>query len=208
MKNKKLLYGLLGVGAIAGLYFWNKKSTSISDTYTESELNEKINKFAKEEYARVKNNPAGVKSEIQVIDGLKILIEKVKKNGFTSKKDIDTLFLLIPKMNDNTLTIEERFKLDKFIEPKPTLTPTPNKLNMPLDLNSQELSKTPSEFTIKSNGFNTRYYKDGETGILSILAPSLYKQPFSTNGIGGVQPTRITTAEFLNAYNEFLKQPK
>jgi len=24
MKNKKLLYGLLGVGAIAGLYFWNK----------------------------------------------------------------------------------------------------------------------------------------------------------------------------------------
>ena len=116
--NKKLLYGLLGVGAIAGLYFWNKKSTSISDTYTESELNEKINKFAKEEYARVKNNPAGVKSEIQVIDGLKILIEKVKKNGFTSKKDIDTLFLLIPKMNDNTLTIEERFKLDKFLEVK------------------------------------------------------------------------------------------
>jgi hypothetical protein len=24
MKNKKILYGLLGVGAIAGLYFWNK----------------------------------------------------------------------------------------------------------------------------------------------------------------------------------------
>ena len=24
MKNKKLLYGLLGVGVIAGLYFWNK----------------------------------------------------------------------------------------------------------------------------------------------------------------------------------------
>jgi hypothetical protein len=24
MKNKNILYGLLGVGAIAGLYFWNK----------------------------------------------------------------------------------------------------------------------------------------------------------------------------------------
>ena len=24
MKNKKLLYGLLAVGALAGLYFWNK----------------------------------------------------------------------------------------------------------------------------------------------------------------------------------------
>lgn len=24
MKNKKLLYGILGIGAIAGFYFWNK----------------------------------------------------------------------------------------------------------------------------------------------------------------------------------------
>lgn len=28
MKNKKLLYGLLGVGAIAGLYFWSKNEKS------------------------------------------------------------------------------------------------------------------------------------------------------------------------------------
>ena len=96
------------------------------------------------------------------------------------------------------------------IEPTPTPMPNKPKLGnqMPLDLSSQELNKTPSEFTIKSNGFNTRYYKGGETGILSFLAPSLYKQPFSTNGESGVQPTKITTAEFLNAYNEFLKQPK
>ena len=207
--NKKILYGGLLLLGVVGLYMFNKKSTSVSDTYTESELNEKINKLAKEEYARVKNNPAGVKSEIQVIDGLKILIEKVKKNGFTSKKDIDTLFLLIPKMNDNTLTIEERFKLDKFIEPKPTLTPTPPNA-MPLDLSSQELYKTPNEFTIKSNGFNTRYYKDVSKteGIFSFASPNLYKQPYSTNGMSGVQPTKISTREFLDAYNEFLKQPK
>jgi hypothetical protein len=118
MKNKKLLYGGLLLLGVVGLYMWNKKSTSVSDTYTESELNDKINKFAKEEYAKIKNNPAGVKSETQIIDGLKTLIERVKKNGFTSKKDIDTLFLLIPKMNDNTLTIEERLKLDKFLEVK------------------------------------------------------------------------------------------
>ena len=28
MKNKNILYGLLGVGAIAGLYFWNKNKKS------------------------------------------------------------------------------------------------------------------------------------------------------------------------------------
>lgn len=145
MKNKNILYGGLLLLGVVGLYMWNKKSTSVSDTYTESELNEKINKFAKEEYARVKNNPAGVKSEIQVIDGLKILIEKVKKNGFTSKKDIDTLFLLIPKMNDNTLTIEERFKLDKFIEPTPIKKP-----NMPqVEPSGLGFSKYPMECMMK-----------------------------------------------------------
>ena len=116
--TKNILYGGLLLLGVVGLYMFNKKSTSVSDTYTESELNDKINKFAKEEYAKIKNNPAGVKSETQIIDGLKTLIERVKKNGFTSKKDIDILFLLIPKMNDNTLTIEERLKLDKFLEVK------------------------------------------------------------------------------------------
>lgn len=29
MKNKKLLYGLLGIGAIAGFYFWKKNKTSV-----------------------------------------------------------------------------------------------------------------------------------------------------------------------------------
>lgn len=28
MKNKKLLYGILGIGAIAGFYFWNKNKKS------------------------------------------------------------------------------------------------------------------------------------------------------------------------------------
>lgn len=117
MKNKKLLYvGLLLLGVV-GLYMWDKKTTSVSDTYTESELNDKINKSAKEQYAIIKNN-SGAKTETQIIDGLKKLIERTKKNGFTSKKDIDTLFLLIPKMNNNTLTIEESLKLDKFIEVK------------------------------------------------------------------------------------------
>jgi hypothetical protein len=32
MKNKKLLYGLLGVGAIAGLYFWNKNKKSTTES--------------------------------------------------------------------------------------------------------------------------------------------------------------------------------
>ncbi len=30
--NKKILYGLLGVGAIAGLYFWSKNRKQIANT--------------------------------------------------------------------------------------------------------------------------------------------------------------------------------
>jgi hypothetical protein len=95
------------------------------------------------------------------------------------------------------------------IEPKPTLPTTPPNA-MPLDLSFQELSKTPNEFTIKSNGFNTRYYKDlsKTEGIFRFASPNLYKQPYSTTGMSGVQPTKISTREFLDAYNEFLKQPK
>lgn len=34
MKNKKLLYGLLGIGAIAGFYFWNKNKNKMPKTYS------------------------------------------------------------------------------------------------------------------------------------------------------------------------------
>ena len=105
---------------------------------------------------------------------------------------------------------------------EPTLTPKPNKPYMPqiiiepfgmpvVETDWQKLSKTPNEFVVKSNSFNTRYYKDvkAPTSSFSFLTiPDLYKQPFSTNGISGVQPTKITTVEFLDAYNQFLKQPK
>jgi hypothetical protein len=121
MKNKNILYGLLGVVAIAGLYFWNKKSGSVSDAYTESELNQKIEKVAKEQYAKIKNKD-GAKTEPQIIDGLKMLIERIKVNGFTSKKDIDNFFNLIIRMEDkslnNPLTIEESLFLDKMIQVK------------------------------------------------------------------------------------------
>lgn len=92
--------------------------------------------------------------------------------------------------------------------PMPQITIKPNA--MPLDPSVQELYKTPNEFTIKSNGFNTKYYKDVSKteGIFSFASPNLYKQPYSTNGMSGVQPTKISTREFLDAYNEFLKQPK
>jgi hypothetical protein len=96
---------------------------------------------------------------------------------------------------------------------EPTPMPKISGLAMPVvETDWQKLSKTPNEFVVKSNGFNTRYYKNIDktlTGFASSFSvPDLYKQPFSTNGIGGVQPTKITSAEFLNAYNEFLKQPK
>ena len=53
MKNKQLLYGLLGVGAIVGFYFWNKnkKSTTeslVDDSKKSAFSNEEIEKLSKE----------------------------------------------------------------------------------------------------------------------------------------------------------------
>jgi len=60
--NKKLLYGLLGVGAIAGLYFWNKNkksevnlTTSITKTDIVSDGTKKIVSYLNEKYQDGKN---------------------------------------------------------------------------------------------------------------------------------------------------------
>ena len=74
------------------------------------------------------------------------------------------------------------------------------------------LGKIPNEFTVKSNGFNTRYYKNIDktlTGFASTFSvPDVYKQPYSTTGMSGVMPTKISVREFSDAYSVFLKQPK
>jgi len=74
------------------------------------------------------------------------------------------------------------------------------------------LSKIPNEFIVKSNGFNTRYYKNIDknlTGFASLFSvPELYKQPYSTTGDSGVMPIKISTREFSDAYSVFLKQPQ
>jgi hypothetical protein len=83
-----------------------------------------------------------------------------------------------------------------------------------IDLDWQILSKIPSEFIVKSNGFNTRYYKSpidkNLTGFSAMLSvPDVYKHSSVTDGsIGGSSPIKITIREFSDAYNEFLKQPK
>lgn len=86
-------------------------------------------------------------------------------------------------------------------------------LAMPIiELDWSILSKIPNEFTVKSNGFNTRYYKNidkSKTGFASQFSvPELYKQPYSTTGVSGVMPTKISVREFSDAYSVFLKQPK
>jgi hypothetical protein len=57
MKNKNILYGLLGVGAIAGLYFWNKNKkvnntisneVVVDDSKKSPFTNEEIEKLSKE----------------------------------------------------------------------------------------------------------------------------------------------------------------
>jgi gas vesicle protein len=81
--NKKLLYGLLGVGALAGLYFWNKKGNNntsnevlIDDSKKSAFSNEEIEKLSKEfadefvseakkEITRIELTPIEPKVEIQ-----------------------------------------------------------------------------------------------------------------------------------------------
>ncbi len=66
-----------------------------------------------------------------------------------------------------------------------------------------QVAKLPNEFVVKSNGYDTRYYKD------KIFSGVNYKQSFRTDGlIGGVAPIKISNSEFLDAYSVFLKQPK
>ena len=38
MKNKKLLYGLLGIGALAGFYFWNKNKKSATKVFEQNQI--------------------------------------------------------------------------------------------------------------------------------------------------------------------------
>jgi hypothetical protein len=45
MKNKKMLYGLIGLGALAGLYFWNKNKKSDTTEPISSEPNINIPKI-------------------------------------------------------------------------------------------------------------------------------------------------------------------
>jgi hypothetical protein len=109
------------------------------------------------------------------------------------------------------LTKNDEIQTDKFGQPrvKPTMG-----LAMPIvELDWSILSKIPNEFIVKSNGYNTRYYKNQDktlTGFSSTFAiPELYTQSFRTDGsIGGVQPQKISTREFSDAYSVFLKQPK
>jgi hypothetical protein len=96
---------------------------------------------------------------------------------------------------------------------EPTPMPKISGLAMPIvELDWSILSKIPNEFIVKSKGFNTRYYKNIDktlTGFASSFSvPDVYKQPYSTTGMSGVMPTKISVREFSDAYNEFLKQPK
>jgi len=81
-----------------------------------------------------------------------------------------------------------------------------------VELDWSILSKIPNEFTVKSDGFNTRYYKNIDktlTGFASTFSvPDVYMQPYSTTGFSGVMPTKISVREFSDAYSKFLKQPK
>jgi hypothetical protein len=47
MKNKNILYGLLGVGALAGFYFWNKNKKPVTNVITDTSKTDLISDGAK-----------------------------------------------------------------------------------------------------------------------------------------------------------------
>jgi hypothetical protein len=65
-----------------------------------------------------------------------------------------------------------------------------------------DVNTIPNNFTIKSDGYNTRYFKGGG-GVFNY-----WKTPYSLTGESGVQPISIEVDEFTKAYNKFLQQPK
>ena len=114
-------------------------------------------------------------------------IVEITKADF--QKEIDSINAQAIKREDDLNNCKGSTKVSLSLETiKPSLT---------------KVEIIPNEFTIKSNGYNTRYFK-GSGGVFTY-----WKNPYKTDGsIGGVQPYNIEVDEFIKAYDEFLKQPK
>lgn len=114
------------------------------------------------------------------------------------------------------LTNEANLQVKNKSNNLPTLMPKSGTrdLRIPVVISDLSiLSNIPNEFTVKSNGSNTRYYKNIDktlTGFAySFSVPELYAHSHRTDGlIGGLPPIKISVRQFSDAYSQFLKQPK
>lgn len=128
MKNKKMLYGLIGIGALAGLYFWNKNkkkdmnenisSEPILDTPITSKFDrEKASKeFAGFSFPLInKANVGKPKESLSVIIDAKTGQQKVVKNPL--KETITELFIykrMLAMLNGISDDSDAEFTLNQF----------------------------------------------------------------------------------------------
>jgi hypothetical protein len=116
--NKNILYGLLGVGAIAGLYFWNKKTKSkmpISNDVNKknqdgsSLTNEEIDKLSKE-FADEINLEA--KKELEKISLLKPQTKIQQVNGSDRQSQLQNSLMIFR----NNLNVSDYNRKKAFLE--------------------------------------------------------------------------------------------
>ena len=139
MKNKKLLYGILGIGAIAGLYFWNKNKKSknvtpvVSDDTKQDLVSngaKKIVKYLKEKYQDGKNpkyqhNDAKQFFEPRLDFGkvyiqLEDIVKKYSKNQNDTKSIIDIyLYQMSQQLGTNDFKLSDESSL--FLAKNPDL---------------------------------------------------------------------------------------
>jgi hypothetical protein len=178
MENKKLLIGA-GVVVVAYLFWKKSQSNSVANS------NVIMPQYSKECYDELQIRLQ--QKDVKEPDFEKTFLEKCEKT-------------------------KNKIQKDSLGQPKVQRTMGLGMGILEGESDWSILGKIPNEFTVKSNGFNTRYYKNIDktlTGFASTFSvPDVYKQPYSTTGMSGVMPTKISVREFSDAYSVFLQQPK
>lgn len=139
MKKKNILYGLLGVGALAGLYFWNKNKKSTNENLVISEepkqdlLSDgakKINNYFQEKY-QLGKNPKYQHNDMKeffepILDFGKMYVNLEQLQKKYSKSDNDTksiidiyIWVMSQQIDANDIKLTDESSL--FLAKNPTI---------------------------------------------------------------------------------------
>jgi hypothetical protein len=137
MKNKNILYGILGVGAIAGLYFWNKNKKSDTNVITNTPKTDLISDGAKKIVAYLNEKyQDGKNAKYQHHDmkeffeprlnygnvyvSLEQLVKKYSKSDNDTNSIVDIyLWVMSQQTNSNDIKLTDESSL--FLAKNPTI---------------------------------------------------------------------------------------